>query len=118
MASSHWMSRPPKTARIARRIWDLITVADGEEPCELWHNWNGVVYGQQLSDVDYGAWKRDGGVYGYGEDVDGYILIMAGTRLGGMLEEEYLAKYNPKALDVIRKQIAEFKEKYGGNQNS
>jgi len=110
--NTNWSSRPPATARIARKIWDLVTLDRGQEPHELWHNWNGKVYGKQLSDADYGAWKVDGGVHGFGEDVDDYILIMAGCRIGGMLLREFLAEYNPKSLEISTQRIKEFKAKH------
>lgn len=106
---TNWDSRPPATARVARRIWDLVTIERGEEPRELWHNWNGMVYGQQLSDADYGAWKVDGGVHGFGEDVEDYIRVMAGSRIGGMLLKDFLAKYNPKSLKRTNKKIGKFR---------
>lgn len=114
---THWDSRPPATARVARKIWDLLTLHQGEEPDKLWHNWNGIVWGRQMSDADYGAWKQAGGVSGWGEDVDEFIVIMAGGRQGGLPLRDWYAKFNPKALELYDKQIADFKRRMTSNQS-
>lgn len=107
---NEWSNRPPKTARIARRIWDMLTMIDGVEPGELWHNGNGIAWGHHLSDADYGAWKRDGGYAGMGEDVPEYVVIMAGATMDGMKMREWYAKFNPKGWEYYLPQIDKFKQ--------
>lgn len=110
MASrNNWTERPPATARIARRIWDFLTLVGGAEPGEIWHNGNGMCFGYQLGDADYGAWKQAGGYHGAGEDVSEYIVIMAGATMGGLKMQGWYAKFNPKGWEYYQPQINDFK---------
>ncbi len=111
MAKNEWNERPPKTARIARRIWNLLAI-DGQEPNELWHNGNGMCWGNQLSDADYGAWKRDGGYHDAGEDVPEHIVIMAGATMSGLKMRDWYAKFNPKGWEYYLPQIDAFKKEH------
>jgi hypothetical protein len=112
MRTSEWTMRPPATARIARHIWDLLSILEGREPSRLWHNWNGICFGNQMSDADYGSWKRDGGYHENGEDVDEYVIIMAGATMGGMKLLDWYAKFNPKGREYYLYQIGAFKKNY------
>lgn len=106
---SYWTSRPPSTSRIARRIWDFLRIL-GDEPHDLWHNNNGICFGHAMSDADYGAWKRDGGYQGSGEDVDEYIVIMAGAKMSGLKMKDWYTKFNPAIWPHYQKQIDAFKQ--------
>lgn len=62
---SEWFERPQATARMARKIWDLVTERAGREPYRLWKNWNGIVFGKYAqSGADYGRWMVEFSKYG------------------------------------------------------
>lgn len=107
MANQLYSSRPPATARVARKIWDLMEAKYGKDSfSELWYNWNGIVFGYQMSDADYECWKVGDGL-SRATDVDDFILIMAGVKCNRMPLQKYLAKVNPKMLAIYEKQIKE-----------
>lgn len=107
----YYQSRPPKTAKISRRIWDIITILQhGREPYSLWRNWNGCVFGYQLGDADYGCWKV-GVTFTKCHDVPDDILIVAGVRMGNMLMEDWYKKYRPDVYqDMINDKEALIKK--------
>jgi hypothetical protein len=50
-------SRPPKTARVSRIIWDELTIKLKQEPIRIWRNGNGIVFGHTTQDgADWGIW--------------------------------------------------------------
>jgi len=56
MNGVNYTSRPPKTARVSRKIWDLLRLEFGQQPSSLWLNPNGKVWGLSLGDAWYSMW--------------------------------------------------------------
>ena len=105
----YYESRPPKTAAVSRKIWDMVTELEGREPLTLWKNWNGIVFGCQMSDADYGDWK-----YTFSKvaipcgSVPEYILVLAGSRLGNKSLADWYREHNPEALSKIDADIKDY----------
>ena len=109
----YYESRPPKTAVISRKIWDLVTEYKGREPVALWKNWNGIVFGLQMGDADYGDWKYDySNLATHAQSVPEYILVMAKSRFRNMLFGDWLKEHCPERLARLHKEIEEHKQKH------
>jgi len=108
----YYETRPPKTARVSRKIWDMLTECKGREPTCLWRNWNGLVFGTQLSDADYGDWKYTFSKIGVPSgSVPEHIVILAGSRLGGKSLREWYKEHNPEALNRIDADIKDYQKR-------
>ena len=81
----YYASRPPKTARVSRKIWDALTDLLGHEPVEVWLNGNGWVWGYRLGNAWYSVWFYKSFPSGEPDDeecVPIEILVKAGARQG------------------------------------
>ena len=88
----YYSTRPPATCRVARKIWDALTQAEGHEPRELWHNGNGIVFGLRLCDAWYSAWLYYSGRPG--SEHDEFVPEVLAARCGarGLLYSPYVTE--------------------------